>query len=157
MKTKFLSFDYRFACRDILFHCDVTDMHFLHACWYWYAFFARVLILICIFCTACWYGWLWHRQYHAMQILHNHYQVHDKAIYKLCVWYFGKVKTFTKLVYILHINLVWYSYNVWQEGINVGDQTLAGPYKWQMQHSSIYLGVDKIYCSTAGSDPSDYT
>ena len=34
-------FDYRFVCCVVLFHCDVIDMHFLHACWYWYAFFAR--------------------------------------------------------------------------------------------------------------------
>ena len=50
--------------------------------------FARVLILICIFCTACWYGWLWRRQYHAVQILHNHYQVYDKIQYHLPTMFF---------------------------------------------------------------------
>jgi hypothetical protein len=37
---------------------------------HWYAFFARVLIFICIFCTAFWYWRLWRRQYHAVEILH---------------------------------------------------------------------------------------
>jgi hypothetical protein len=38
---KFWLFDYRVVFCDVLFHCDVIDMHFLHACWYWYAFFAQ--------------------------------------------------------------------------------------------------------------------
>jgi hypothetical protein len=25
-------YDYRLDCRDVLFHCDVIDMHYLHAC-----------------------------------------------------------------------------------------------------------------------------
>jgi hypothetical protein len=32
---------YRLDFRDVPFHCDVTDMHFLHVCWYWYAISAR--------------------------------------------------------------------------------------------------------------------